>query len=261
VPQDESYNGPLYCTMGRCTVPLKGPRSNKKLLQRKKFPKSNSLNMSQSQKALVVPRRPMRLTPRINLQLRPLGHKPSPRKLLRSLLHLPNLNREEKRSSQMVMTLLWMIQRRERVLMRIRENRRVLMRSQENRGVTQTLPLHWRQGPKDGLYKIPVLPPSVLSVLDEDLNEEISQFFDLDMASSNKGKKKCANERAEDEPRKEQHEKVKVAGSFTASIVPSGDGDDPLGEPQFVIAIIPDRSGGTLIAPHGYSIIESIGYN
>ncbi|MCD7458446.1 hypothetical protein HAX54_038284 [Datura stramonium] len=68
-PQEEPYNGPLYLITGHCVMAPKSTKKLEEVAEKREIPRSDSFEMSQNLKALVVPRRAMRSTPRMNLQL------------------------------------------------------------------------------------------------------------------------------------------------------------------------------------------------
>ncbi|MCE3050500.1 hypothetical protein HAX54_047386 [Datura stramonium] len=106
--------------------------------------------------------------------------------------------------------------------------------------------------------------------------------FDLFPTPVDKGKKKSVDDGTENEPRKrrkkdrkalkavikasrhtfdnhmtEMHEKVKGDGSFTASELPSQDGNDPSSESRSVSAVVPSIGGGTLIASTSTTLLSA----
>ncbi|MCE3214780.1 hypothetical protein HAX54_053302, partial [Datura stramonium] len=53
------------------------------------------------------------------------------------------------------------------------------------------------------------------------------------------------------------YEKVKEAGSSAASVVPSGDGDNPSGKPRSVSIVVPTVGGGTIITTTCNAILSA----
>ncbi|MCD7455473.1 hypothetical protein HAX54_028275 [Datura stramonium] len=90
---------------------------------------------------------------------------------------------------------------------------------------------------------------SVVSVLDDDLDEDIPQYFDLDTT--------LARKHTFNDHMKKLHEKVKGAGSSVASVVLSRDVDDPSGKPQSISAIVPAIGGGTLVTPMSTTLLST----